>query len=290
MILERSLSNNTVEAYLRDVGGLVAFLENNSLDISPTEISLNDLRKYITELNDVGISTRSQARIISGIKTFYKFLSVEEMIKDDPSELLEAPKIGRKIPDILSLEEIDKILTTFDLSSEFGHRNKAIVETLYACGTRVSELIDLKLSNYFPDVGFIKVIGKNNKERIIPIGNQAIKSISYYIKGYRNHLKISPGHEDFIFLNRRGKKLTRIMIYYIIVEAAKNAGIKKKISPHIFRHSFATHLLEGGADLRVIQEMLGHESILTTELYTHMDTNFLKEAILRFHPRNKNHF
>ncbi|MEZ4908448.1 MAG: tyrosine-type recombinase/integrase [Saprospiraceae bacterium] len=228
MILERSLSDNTVEAYLRDINGFVEFLQITSLDISPLNITLNDLRKYLNELNDIGISSRSQARVISGIKAFYKYLSIEDLIKDDPSELLEAPKIGRKIPEVLSVEEIDEILATFDLSSDLGLRNKAIVETLYACGTRVSELIDLKLSNYYPDVGFIKVIGKNNKERIIPIGDEAIKSISIYFSEYRDKMKIIYGNEDYMFLNRRGRKLTKIMIYNIIVEAAENAGIKRK--------------------------------------------------------------
>ena len=287
MLLERSFSVNTIEAYKRDISRLAEYCSMFNSGISPLKITLNDLRYFIEWINGLSVSHRSQARMISGIRAFYKFLMMEDMISDDPSELLEAPKLGRKIPDILSLEEIENMISMIDLSQDHGHRNKAIIETLYACGVRVSELTDMKLSGFYPDIGFIKVIGKNNKERIIPIGNDAIKSIELYINSSRKLLKIHKGHEDYIFLNRRGKKLTRVMIFYIIKELAGSAGIRKKVSPHIFRHSFATHLVEGGADLRVIQEMLGHESILTTEIYTHLDTNYLKEAIMKFHPRNK---
>ena len=287
LMLERSLSANSIEAYIRDVHKLVEYLQIYELNISPTDIKFNNLKDFIIWVNSLGVAERSQARIISGIRAFYKYLMMEDIIDDDPTELLEGPKIGRKIPDVLNYEEIDAILSAIDLSTGQGHRNKAIIETLYACGLRVSELINLKISNYFPDIEFIKVIGKNNKERIIPIGSEAIKNIDIYIKNYRNKIKIQKGNEDYIFLNRRGKKLSRIMIYHIIKELSKLAGIKKNISPHTFRHSFATHLVEGGADLRAVQEMLGHESILTTEIYTHLDTDYLKRTIIKYHPRNK---
>ncbi len=287
LMLERSLSANSIEAYIRDVHKLVEYLQISELDISPVDIKFNDLRDFIIWINGLGVAQRSQARIISGIRAFYKYLMMEDIIDDDPTELMEGPKIGRKIPDVLNYEEIDAILNAIDLSTGQGHRNKAIIETLYACGLRVSELINLKISNYFPDIEFIKVIGKNNKERIIPIGSEAIKNIDIYIKNYRDKINIQKGNEDYIFLNRRGKKLTRIMIYHIVKEVTKLAGIKKNISPHTFRHSFATHLVEGGADLRAVQEMLGHESILTTEIYTHLDTDYLKRTIIKYHPRNK---
>ncbi len=287
LMLERSLSANSIEAYIRDVYKLVEYLQISELDISPVDIKFNDLRDFIIWINGLGVAQRSQARIISGIRAFYKYLMMEDIIDDDPTELMEGPKIGRKIPDVLNYEEIDAILNAIDLSTGQGHRNKAIIETLYACGLRVSELINLRISNYFPDIEFIKVIGKNNKERIIPIGSEAIKNINIYIKNYRNKINIQKGNEDYIFLNRRGKKLTRIMIYHIVKEVTKLAGIKKNISPHTFRHSFATHLVEGGADLRAVQEMLGHESILTTEIYTHLDTDYLKRTIIKYHPRNK---
>ncbi len=287
LILERSLSKNSIEAYLRDVGKLVQYLEINQLDISPVKIDYKTLVEFIIWLNKLGVGQRSQSRIISGIRAFYKYLMMEDIIDNDPTELLEGPKIGRKIPDVLNYSEIEAILNAIDLSDDFGHRNKAIIETLYACGLRVSELVNLQLSNYFPDVGFVKVIGKNNKERIVPIGGDAIKSIDIYLKHYRNKLKIQKDNEDFIFLNRRGRKLSRIMIYNIIKDATAAAQINKNISPHTFRHSFATHLVEGGADLRAVQEMLGHESILTTEIYTHLDTGYLKKTIIKYHPRSK---
>ncbi len=287
LILERSLSKNSIEAYLRDVGKLVQYLEINQLDISPVKIDYKTLVEFIIWLNKLGVGQRSQSRIISGIRAFYKYLMMEDIIDNDPTELLEGPKIGRKIPDVLNYSEIEAILNAIDLSDDFGHRNKAIIETLYACGLRVSELVNLQLSNYFPDVGFVKVIGKNNKERIVPIGGDAIKNIDIYLKHYRNKLKIQKDNEDVIFLNRRGRKLSRIMIYNIIKDATAAAQINKNISPHTFRHSFATHLVEGGADLRAVQEMLGHESILTTEIYTHLDTGYLKKTIIKYHPRSK---
>ena len=233
------------------------------------------------------MSSKSQARVVSGIKGFYKFLLIEEYINSDPSKLLETPKTGRKLPDTLSLEEIDTIISAIDLSSNEGQRNKAILETLYSCGLRVSELINLQITNLFFDMGFVKVIGKGNKERFVPIGQKAIKEIQLYIEHFRNHQEIKSGQENFLFLNRRGSGLTRVMIFTIIKKLCQTSGIDKAISPHTFRHSFATHLLEGGADLRAIQEMLGHESITTTEIYTHLDRDFLRSEIIEFHPRNK---
>lgn len=288
LMLERSLSPNSIEAYLRDIGKLIEYLNIHGLDMSPLDIKFETLQQFINWINSLGVAQRSQGRIISGIRAFYKYLMMEDIIDVDPTELLEGPKIGRKIPDVLNYEEIELILDAIDLSSDLGHRNRAIIETLYACGLRVSELIDLKLSNYFPDIGFVKVIGKNNKERIVPINDEAVKYTGIYLKNYRNKVKIKKDNEDFVFLNRRGSKLSRIMIYHIIKNLAEFACIKKNVSPHTFRHSFATHLVEGGADLRAVQEMLGHESILTTEIYTHLDTTYLKKTILAFHPRNKN--
>jgi len=287
LLLERSLSSNSIEAYLADVEKLKLFINENYSSVLPVKISFDILRDFILWLNGIGIGERSQARIISGIKAFYKYMLMEDIITNDPTELLEGPKLSRKIPDVLSYIEIEKMINTIDLSHPQGHRNRAVLETLYACGLRVSELINLKLSNFFPKIGFVKVIGKNNKERIVPIGKDAIKYINLYIQNCRLHMEIQKGYENFVFLNRRGKVLSRVMIFYIIKEAAKNAGIQKNISPHTFRHSFATHLVEGGADLRAIQEMLGHESITTTEIYTHLDTKYLKDTILNFHPRNK---
>ena len=254
---------------------------------SPKDFKLDDLQKFVHWISDLGMSSKSQARVVSGIKGFYKFLLIEEYIKSDPSKLLETPKTGRKLPDTLSLEEIDTIISAIDLSSNEGQRNKAILETLYSCGLRVSELINLQITNLFFDMGFVKVIGKGNKERFVPIGQKAIKEIQLYIEHFRNHQEIKSGQENFLFLNRRGSSLTRVMIFTIVKKLCQTSGIDKAISPHTFRHSFATHLLEGGADLRAIQEMLGHESITTTEIYTHLDRDFLRSEIIEFHPRNK---
>ena len=288
LLLERSLSENSIDAYLRDVKKLIQFLEIKQYDLSPTQVQLQHLEEFIITLGSFGISANSQARIISGLKTFYKYLLLEDLINEDPTEMLEAPRLARKIPEVLSYEEITMLLDTIDLSTSQGHRNRAMLETLYACGLRVSELVNLKLSNLFPEIGFLKVIGKNDKERIVPIGEDALQQIDYYVKNQRNHLpKINKEDENIVFLNRRGKRLTRVMIFMIVKEAAKLAGIQKKVSPHTFRHSFATHLVEGGADLKAVQDMLGHESITTTEIYTHLDTDFLKETIIMFHPRNK---
>ena len=282
--IEKGLAENSILAYQNDVAKLCDFAVSNQK--SPTEITYNDLKQLIAELFDLGLSARSQARIISGIKRFYAFLLLENVISDDPSELLEQPKIGRKLPEILTIEEIDALIAVIDLSKNEGHRNRAIIETLYSCGLRVSELINLRFSDLYFDEGFIRVIGKGNKERLVPVSSQVQKEIELYNNHIRRHQEITKGHENIVFLNRRGSQLTRVMIFTIIKELAKSIGLKKIISPHTFRHSFATHLIEGGANLRAIQDMLGHESITTTEIYTHLDQRFLREAILSFHPRN----
>lgn len=282
--IEKGLAENSILAYQNDVAKLCDFAVFNQK--SPTEISYNDLKQFIAELFDIGLSARSQARIISGIKQFYGFLLLENVISDDPSELLEQPKIGRKLPEILTIEEIDALIAAIDLSKNEGHRNRAIIETLYSCGLRVSELINLRFSDLYFDEGFIRVIGKGNKERLVPVSAQVQKEIELYNDHIRRHQEITKGHENIVFLNRRGSQLTRVMIFTIIKELAKAIGLNKTISPHTFRHSFATHLIEGGANLRAIQDMLGHESITTTEIYTHLDQRFLRDAILNFHPRN----
>jgi integrase/recombinase XerD len=288
LILERSLSDNTVAAYLNDLNKLVAYFEMKERSIKPAEVQLADLQEFLKWIYQIGLSARSQARLISALKTFYKYLLLEDMVSDDPTELLDAPKLSRKIPEVLSYEEIQAMLDAIDLSTPHGTRNRAMLETLYACGLRVSELTELRLTNLFLDVGFVKVIGKGDKERIIPIGDSAIKHIELYVEGVRRpQMNIHPNHQNFVFLNRRGKKLSRIMVFNIVKDLAKQAGIKKNVSPHTFRHSFATHLIEGGADLKAVQDMLGHESILTTEIYTHLDTHFLRETIMQFHPLNK---
>lgn len=280
--LERSLSPKTVEAYLHDIEKLNDFLAGRK---RLEEVKLEDLQSFLASLYEEGIVARSQARIISGLKSFYHFLMYEKKIDQDPTELLDAPKLGRHLPEVLSIPEIEAIIATIDLSLPEGHRNKAIIEVMYGCGLRVSEVVNLKLSNlYFRD-GFIRVIGKGDKERLVPIGKTAQNAILLYTEGVRQQLKIKKGEEDIVFLNRRGARLTREMIFMMIKKAAKDAGITKVISPHTFRHSFATHLVEGGADLRAVQEMLGHESITTTEIYTHLDRSYLKDMVLQFHPR-----
>lgn len=280
--LERSLSPKTVEAYLHDIEKLNDFLAGRK---HLEEVQLEDLQSFLASLYEEGIVARSQARIISGLKSFYHFLMYEKKIDQDPTELLDAPKLGRHLPEVLSIPEIEAIIATIDLSLPEGHRNKAIIEVMYGCGLRVSEVVNLKLSNlYFRD-SFIRVIGKGDKERLVPIGRTAQSAILLYTEGVRQQLKIKKGEEDIVFLNRRGTRLTREMIFMIIKKAAKDAGITKVISPHTFRHSFATHLVEGGADLRAVQEMLGHESITTTEIYTHLDRSYLKDMVLQFHPR-----
>lgn len=287
LVLEKSLSPNSVQAYLRDVDKLQVYAEEQKVKLSPEEIKLHDLEDFIGWLQQFHLEDRSQARIISGIKTFYKYLLLEDLIKDNPTELVEAPKIKRKIPDVLSVEEIDIIINAVDLSLPHGHRNKAILETLYSCGLRVTELCELLMSNINEESGSIKVIGKGNKERIVPIGEQAIHEINLYKDNFRKQLPSVKGHEDYLFLNRFGKKISRISVFEMVKENVIRAGIHKVISPHTFRHSFATHLVEGGANLRAVQEMLGHESITTTEIYTHLDLNYLRETIMRYHPMNQ---
>jgi integrase/recombinase XerD len=284
--LEKALSPNSIEAYTRDVQRLYEFAEIQVPAINPENIVLKDLRQFINWVNELGMIPSSQARILSGIKAFYKYMLMEDIIKSDPSELLESPKITRKLPDTLSYEDINKLIDAIDLSKPEGPRNKAILETLYGCGLRVSELTELKLSNLYLDIEFIKVFGKGSKERLVPIGGAAIKALKIWIEQIRIHTPIKKGEDDYVFLNRRGSRLSRIYIFMLIKELALLTGIKKTISPHTFRHSFATHLVEGGADLRAVQEMLGHESITTTEIYTHLDREYLKGTIIQFHPRN----
>ncbi len=286
LLLERSMSGNTIDAYLRDIGKLAQYFDIHQIAISPLNVTLEQLQDAIKWLNELGLDVRSQARIISGIKAFYKYLLLEDLLQTDPTELLETPRIGRKIPEVLSFDEIQCMFAAIDLSEAHGLRNRAMLETLYACGLRVSELTGLRLSNLHFDVGFVKVLGKNDKERLVPIGEEAAKHIRFYVEGVRRHLKVKKDSENILFLNRRGGKLSRIMVFLIIKELAKLAGIEKNISPHTFRHSFATHLIEGGADLKAVQDMLGHESITTTEIYTHLDTEYLRETVLNFHPRN----
>jgi len=282
--IERSLSDNTIDSYLRDVQKLAKFSVDK--DLNELKITKSEVKEFIVSINKEGISARSQSRIISGIKAFYKYLILEDYLKVNPTELIESPKIGMKLPDTLSVIEIDSLISAIDLSHPQGERNRAILEVLYSCGLRVSELTNLKLSNIRFKEGYVKVVGKGNKERFAPIGGVAIKFLKIYLKEIRTHQDIKKGSEDIVFLNRRGKQLTRVMIFTIIKDLATKIGMKKKISPHTFRHSFATHLIEGGADLRAIQEMLGHESITTTEIYTHLDREYLREAIIQFHPRS----
>ena len=282
--LEKSLSMNTIQAYGLDLEKLIQFIEIKGEKKGPDQITLQDLQEYIKWIAELGMSERSQARIISGIKSFYKYCLQEEITKKDPTELLSSPKLKRALPDTLTFEEIESIILQIDLSKPEGMRNKAMLETLYSCGMRVSEIINLKKSNLYLDVGFVRVIGKGDKERLIPIGAAAVKYLQIYLQEVRVHVEIAKGAEDVVFLNRRGNKLSRVMVFYIIKELAQKANVQKNISPHTFRHSFATHLVEGGADLRAVQEMLGHESITTTEIYTHLDRNFLRETLKKFHP------
>jgi len=282
--LEKSLSDNSVEAYLRDVDKLTQYFEQNSVLKKPSEIVLKDLQQFVKWITGLGMTSSSQARTISGIKAFYKYCLLENISKKDPTTLLEAPKLKRLLPDTLSVEEIEEILAQIDLSKPEGGRNKAILETMYSCGLRVSEAVNLKISQLYLDVGFIRVIGKGNKERLVPIGSSAIKYINIYKDNIRIHVKPTAGNEDILFLNKRGTLLSRVMIFLIIKDLAAKAGIKKTISPHTLRHSFATHLVENGADLRAVQEMLGHESITTTEIYTHLDREFLRKTLMEHHP------
>ena len=284
--LEKSLSDNSVEAYLHDIEKLTAYLEVSNDLKTPQQIELKDLEKFVQWIMELGMTAGSQARIISGLRSFFKYCLIERIVTTDPATLLESPKLKRALPDVLSFAEIENIIAQIDLSKPEGGRNKAILETLYGCGLRVSEVVNLRISSLFLDVGFIKVIGKGDKERLVPIGSDAIKYINLYKNNIRVHVPVKPGNDDILFLNRRGAKLSRVMIFLIIKHLAREASISKNISPHTFRHSFATHLVEGGADLRAVQEMLGHESITTTEIYTHLDREYLKGTIIQFHPRS----
>lgn len=282
--LEKSLSDNTVQAYLQDIEKLTQYLGLQQVNASPKELALGDLERFITWASELGMTASSQSRIISGLKNFYKYCLQEQLVNTDPTALLESPKQKRKLPEVLSFDEIERILAAIDLSRPEGTRNKAMIETLYSCGLRVSELVGLRISCLYPDVGFIRVIGKGDKERLVPIGDKAIHYVMIYRNTIRVHYPVVRGNEDILFLNRRGGTLSRVMVFMIIRDLASQAGITKKISPHTFRHSFATHLVEGGADLRAVQDMLGHESITTTEIYTHLDREYLRDTLQRFHP------
>ena len=282
--LERSLSEHSVEAYLGDVDKLTQYLLHVQSPMTPAQLTTDDLRKFLQWIASLHMTPASQGRILSGLRSFYKYCILEQIVRVDPTELLEGPKLKRALPDVLTFEEIEQMLAQINHSTPEGGRNRAILETLYSCGLRVSELVSLRLSCLYPDVGFIRVIGKGDKERLVPIGRDALKYIGIYKEQVRVHLAIKPGHEDIVFLNRRGAALSRVMIFYVIKDLAQKAGIRKNISPHTFRHSFATHLVEGGADLRAVQEMLGHESITTTEIYTHLDREYLRKTLEEHHP------
>lgn len=282
--MEKGLALNTEEAYLDDVNKFILYLRGEK---SVTEVEEEDLHTFVCCLRDLGMAVSSQARVIAGLKSFFKFLKTEGYIDKNPALLLESPRLGRHLPDVLTVEEIDAIIGEIDMSKDEGQRNRAIIETLYGCGLRVSELVDLRISNVYAEEGYVVVIGKGDKQRLVPISPVALDEIAKYMEETRARLVVKRGNEDILFLNRRGSKLSRIMIFYIIKDLCERAGIKKNVSPHTLRHSFATHLLEGGANLRAIQQMLGHESITTTEIYVHIDRSFLREEILRHHPRNK---
>lgn len=284
--LEKSLSANSLDAYLHDVEKLTQFLEMQEIDKKPAEISSDELHQFLRWVSELGLAATTQARILSGIRAFYKYQLMEDLIKEDPTELLEGPKLGRKLPDTLDYGEIEQLFDAIDRSTPAGERNRAMLEVLYGCGLRVSELITLQISNIFPNEGFVRVTGKGDKERLIPIGQSALKHVLLYIQQVRVHIEVKPSAIDTVFLNSRGDGLSRVMVFTLIKNLAKSIGLKKSISPHTFRHSFATHLVEGGADLRAVQQMLGHESITTTEIYTHMDREFLKSVVNKFHPRS----
>ncbi|WP_420577636.1 site-specific tyrosine recombinase XerD [Ekhidna sp.] len=284
--LERSLAQNSVDAYLADMAKLQQFLEIKERDTPPTKITQQDLIDFLEFINELGMSAYTQARMVSGLKAFFRFLVYEEVITKDPSELIEAPKLGRKLPDTLDLPEIEELFGAIDMSTPEGQRNRAMLETLYSSGLRVTELINLKISNIHDDIGFLRIIGKGSKERLVPIGRSALKHIKIFRDEVRVHIDVKPGFEDHLFVTKRGKAISRVMVFMVIKDLAAKIGLKKNISPHTFRHSFATHLIEGGADLRAVQEMLGHESITTTEIYTHLDRDYLKQVITQFHPRS----
>lgn len=283
--LERSMSDNTVEAYLRDVQMLGSYIINEQNNTPVAQIEQKHLQQFLAFINELELTANTQARILSGVKAFFRYLMLEEVIKNSPTELLEAPKLKRALPVFLSVEEIDQLFSAIDHSTPEGQRNRAMLETMYSCGLRVSELIGLKLSNLYLDVDFVRVIGKGNKERLVPIGGTAVKQIELYRDHVRSHMNIKPGHEDILFLNRRGAQLSRVMVFTILKNLTAKSGIKKNIHPHTLRHSFATHLVEAGADLRAVQEMMGHKSITTTEIYTHLDRSFLRDTLAQYHPR-----
>jgi len=284
--LERSLSENSVQAYVRDVAKLKQFLEISNLEVTPQKVTTEMIQNFLIHIGDLGLSAYSQSRMLSGIKSFYAFLEYEEITESNPTELIDAPKLGRKLPEVLNVSEIEKLLEAIDHSTPEGQRNRAMLEVLYSSGLRVSELIQLRLNHIYFDIGFLRVLGKGNKERLVPIGKSALKYLEIYVRDIRPHIQVVKGFENFTFLNRRGKSLSRVMVFTIIKRLVPKAGIEKTVSPHTFRHSFATHLVEGGADLRAVQEMLGHESITTTEIYTHLDREYLKQIIEEFHPRS----
>lgn len=282
--LEKSLSENSVMAYLGDVDRLTQYLSLSNENTLPSEVNLKRLEQFLHWINDLGMTPASQSRIISGLRSFFKYCQQEQITTTDPTSLLQTPKLPKKLPDVLSIQEIEKIINAIEAGTPEGGRNRAIIETLYSCGLRVSELVNLKLSGYYEDAGFVRITGKGDKERLVPIGISAIKYINIYLQNIRVHVPVIQGFEDVVFLNRRGKKLSRVMIFLIIKDLAKKAFVTKTISPHTFRHSFATHLVEGGADLRAVQQMLGHESITTTEIYTHLDREYLRDTLHQFHP------
>lgn len=284
--LERSLSDNSVGAYARDVAKLREFLEISNQRMDPTAVKAQVITDFLAYIAKLGLSPFSQARMLSGIRAFYGFLQYERIMEHNPTELIESPKLGRKLPEVLSVEEIDRLCAAIDMSTPEGTRNRAMLETLYSSGLRVSELINLRLNHIYADVGFLRIVGKGEKERLVPVGRQALKHLEIYIDQVRCHLNIQPGFENYVFLGRRGKALTRVMVFTVIRALARKASIGKRVSPHTFRHSFATHLVEGGADLRAVQEMLGHESITTTEIYTHLDREYLRQIITEYHPRS----
>ncbi len=285
--LEKSLSDNSVEAYLRDVEKLHQYAALQTEAMKPEAVTREDVETFLAWLHEIGMSARTQSRVISGLRAFFDFLELEQIVKSNPLELIEAPKIGMRLPDTLSYPEIESIIEAVDLSKTEGHRDKAILEVLYSCGLRVSELIALRISYLFPLEGFVRVIGKGNKERLIPIGKSALDAIEHYRQSLRNHQSVQDGSEDYLFLNQRGRYLSRMSVFNMVKKYTSTAGIRKSVSPHTFRHSFASHLVEGGADLRAVQEMLGHESITTTEIYTHLDKSFIRNELLLYHPRGK---
>lgn len=285
--LEKSLSDHSVQAYLSDLDKLLQYFASQNSSPLPAEVEPEDLQRFVAWIHGLGMTATSQSRIISGIRSFFSYCITENIVQKDPAALLQSPRLLRKLPDTLSVDEIDKLVSVIDHSKPEGVRNRAMIETMYSCGLRVSETVNLKISHLYPDLGFVRVVGKGDKERLIPIGSAALKSIDLYRRGVRAHLMIKPGNDDFLFLNRRGASLSRVMVFLFLKELAAAAGIRKNISPHTLRHSFATHLVEGGADLRAVQEMLGHESITTTEIYTHLDRDFLRTTLQQFHPSYK---